>query len=114
MSLSQALAAVDTAAKALAAASFSLGEVIKVNTSPVLFGTEVGADRSPPIIQDGDTRLNPAAATVAAEGLMANWPSVRADMIAAGVPAIAAAKQQLDAAWAAAVAEYGDGSGPFE
>lgn len=114
MALSQKIEVLTAASVAMAEAGARLREIIRVNDAPVLFGFEEGGQQKPPIIQDGDQRLSPGAATDAASALMGHWASVRADLIAAAVNNLAAAKVALDAAWLEAVLEYGDGSGPFE
>lgn len=114
MALSNNVAVLAAKAAAMKAASDALYEVLRVNTSPVIGGNDPAGVLGAPIIQDDDQRLSDAAAAQAAPLLMNYWPQVRSTMITQAVGALATANAELDAAWLAAVAEYGDGSGPFD
>lgn len=113
MALSDTVAVLAAKAAQMKAASDALFEVLRVNTSPVIGGNDPSNVLGPPIIQDADQRLSAAASAVAAPLLMNYWPQVRSTMITQAVGALAGAQQELETAWAQAVAEYGDGSGPF-
>lgn len=114
MALSDTVAVLAAKSAAMKAASDALVEVLKVNTNPVIGGNDPSGVLGAPIIQDADQRLSPGAAAQAGFMLMNYWPQVRMALIGNAVGALAGAQQELETAWAQAVAEYGDGSGPFD